>query len=86
MVTNYQTIRELYCSEKFTGDSRIRTCRANFSLRQKRIAKMMVNGGASSMIIFWVYYTQFYLSYNRSELDAQGDDVNGGNKFKKQFK
>ena len=25
-------------------------------------------------------------SYNRSELDGQGDHVNGGNKFKKQFK
>ena len=48
----------------------------------------MVNDGASSMLIFWVHYTQsiFYLSYNRSELDAPGDDVNGGNDFKKQFK
>ena len=39
VMTNYQTIRELYCSAKFTGESRRGTWRANFSVRQKRIAK-----------------------------------------------
>ena len=39
VMTNYQTIRELYCPEKFTGESRRGTWRANFSVRQKRIAK-----------------------------------------------
>ena len=39
VMTNYQTIRELYCSAKFTGESRRGTWRVNFSLRQKRIAK-----------------------------------------------
>ena len=57
VMTNYQTIRELYCSAKFTGESRRGTWRANFSLRQRRTA-MMVNDGTSSMLIFWVHYTQ----------------------------
>ena len=39
VMTNYQTIRELYCSAKFTGESRRGTWRANFSLRQRRTAK-----------------------------------------------
>ena len=39
VMTNYQAIRELYCSAKFTGESRRGTWRANFSLRQKRTAK-----------------------------------------------
>ena len=39
VMKNYQTIRELYCSAKFTGKSRRATWRANVSLRQKRTAK-----------------------------------------------
>ena len=38
-MTNYQAIRELYCSVKFTGESRRGTWRANVSLRQKWTAK-----------------------------------------------
>ena len=39
VMTNYQAIRKLYCSAKFTGESKRGTWRVNFSLRQKRIAK-----------------------------------------------
>ena len=39
LMANYQTIRELYYSAKFTGESRRGTWRAQFSLRQKRTAK-----------------------------------------------
>ena len=59
VMTNYQTIRELYCSAQFTGESGRGTWRANFSLRQKKKQlNVMVNDGASSMLIFWVHYTQ----------------------------
>ena len=38
-MTNDQTIRELYCSAKFTRESRRGIWRANFTVRQKRTAK-----------------------------------------------